>query len=112
MTAKQIAEMLKASAEGAISAAEREIRRAFCSDMMSDVLAYGEGRDILVTGLANPQVIRTAAMLDMNCVVLTGGKCATQEMRTLAANNGIIMMETALSSFEVCGILYRVGLLA
>ena len=43
---------------------DREVRTACGADMMSDVLAFSKDHSILLTGLCNPQVIRTAEMLD------------------------------------------------
>ncbi len=39
-----------------------EVFSACCSDMMSDVLAYVKDQGVLLTGLVNPQVVRTAEM--------------------------------------------------
>ena len=53
---------------------DHEFTSAFASDMMSDVLAYGQGQSLLLTGLLNQQVIRTAEMLDMHCIIFVGAK--------------------------------------
>ena len=44
---------------------DHDVESACCSDMMSDVLAYVKDQGVLITGLVNPQVIRTASMMDM-----------------------------------------------
>ena len=44
--------------------------------MMSDVLAYVKDQAVLVTGLNNPQVVRTADMMDMICIVFVRGQKA------------------------------------
>ena len=80
------------------------------SDMMSDVLAYANGKGMLITGLVNPQVIRTAHMLDMHAVVFARGKMPTAEMIALAAENDIAVLFTEMGMFEVCGLLYGAGL--
>ena len=51
-----------------------EVKSAFGSDMMSDVLAFVDDQTVLLTGLLNPQVVRTAAMLDLKCIVFVRGK--------------------------------------
>ena len=43
---------------------DREVHAACGSDMMSDVLAYVKDQAVLITGLTNPQVVRTASMMD------------------------------------------------
>ena len=51
-----------------------EVKTACGSDMMSDVLAFVKDQSVLLTGLMNPQVIRTAEMMDMHCVIFVRGK--------------------------------------
>ena len=80
------------------------------SDMMSDVLAYVKDQAVLMTGLVNAQVIRTAEMMDMVCIVFVRSKQPTEEMLRLAEESGIVVMSTAKRMYEACGILYSNGL--
>ena len=80
------------------------------SDMMSDVLAYVKDQAVLLTGLVNPQVIRTAEMMDMVCVVFVRSKQPTQEMIRLAEESGLVLLATGKRLYEACGILYANGL--
>lgn len=80
------------------------------SDMMSDVLAYVKDQAVLMTGLVNSQVIRTAEMMDMKCIVFVRSKQPTEEMIELAKENGIVLMATRKRMYEACGILYSNGL--
>lgn len=89
---------------------ESDVNYAFCSDMMSDVLAYVKDRGVMITGLVNPQVIRTANMMDMVCIVFARGKKPTEEMIELAKECGVAVMCTDKRAFETCGLLYSAGL--
>ncbi len=89
---------------------DTDIRCAFACDMMSDVLAYVKNQAVLVTGLVNPQVIRTAEMMDIPCVIIVRGKEPTPLMLEIAADRGITVMNTKLRMYSVCGILYNHGL--
>ena len=80
------------------------------SDMMSDVLAHVKNQAVLLTGLVNPQVIRTAEMMDMCCVVFVRGKMPSAEMIALAEDAGIAVLATDIRMYEACGILYGRGL--
>ena len=80
-------------------------------DLMSDVLAYVKDQAVLLTGLVNPQVIRTAEMMDMICVVFVRSKTPTEEMLQLARDAGIVVMTSEKRLYEACGILYSNGLL-
>lgn len=86
------------------------IERAFSSDLMSDVLTLDNHQIILITGLANVQLIRTVEMADVPVVLLCRNKNATPEMISLAEENGIILLETPFSMFRVSGVLYENGL--
>ncbi len=80
------------------------------SDMMSDVLAYVKDQAVLLTGLVNPQVVRTAEMMDMVCIVFVRSKCPSEEMIALAKESGIVLMKTKKRMYEACGKLYASGL--
>ena len=80
------------------------------SDMMSDVLAYVKDQAVLLTGLLNTQVVRTAMMMDMRCVVLVRDKKPTPEMVALAEESGIVLLASPKRMYEACGILYSNGL--
>lgn len=80
------------------------------SDMMSDVLAYVKDQAVLMTGLVNSQVIRTAEMMDMVCIVFVRSKLPTEEMVELAKESNIVLMATDKRMYEACGILYSNGL--
>lgn len=89
---------------------ERQAYSACGCDLMSDVLAYVKDQAVLLTGLVNPQVIRTAEMMDMICIVFVRSKRPTEEMVKLARENGIVIMCTKRRLYEACGILYSNGL--
>ena len=80
------------------------------SDMMSDVLAFVKDQAVLLTGLVNSQVIRTAEMMDMVCIVLVRSKLPTSEMIELAKESGIVLLSSKKRMYDACGILYTNGL--
>ena len=84
-----------------------EVHTACGSDMMSDVLAYVKDQAVLLTGLNNPQVIRTA---DMHCVVFVRGKQPDEQILKLADMRDIAVLTTELPMFAACGLLYAAGL--
>ena len=87
-----------------------EVHTACGSDMMSDVLAYVKDQAVLLTGLNNPQVVRTAEMMDMHCVVFVRGKQPDEQILKLADMRGIAVLTTDLPMFTACGLLYDAGL--
>ena len=89
---------------------DRDVKSVCGSDLMSDVLAYNKDQSMLLTGLVNPQVIRTAEMMDMVCVVFVRSKSPTEEMVRLAKESNMVLLKTKKRMYEACGILYAFGL--
>lgn len=109
MTITEIADILHCDVLYAHDTAT-EIHTACASDMMSDVLAFVKDQSALLTGLINPQVIRTAEMMDMHCIVFVRGKRPTPEMIALATQKEISLLATEEHMFRACGLLWRAGL--
>jgi len=80
------------------------------ADLMSDVLAFMVDGAILLTGLANDQVIRTADMVDCSVVVLVRGKRPTEPMVALAKRQNVTLLSTHHSMYAACGLLFQAGL--
>ena len=89
---------------------DHDVFSACGSDMMSDVLAYVKDQAVLLTGLVNPQVIRTAQMMDMKCIVFVRSKRPSEAMIEMAADDGIVMMASSMRMYDACGTLYVNGL--
>ncbi|MBR5120081.1 MAG: hypothetical protein IKV02_03705 [Clostridia bacterium] len=110
MKISQIQELLEAEVICGGNELDKEVSSACGSDMMSDVLAYVKDQAVLLTGLVNPQVVRTAEMMDMVCIVFVRSKAPTEEMITLAEEHGMVLLKTSKRMYEACGKLYAAGL--
>ena len=110
MKIREIKDMLDAEVLCCEEYLDNEVYSACCSDMMSDVLAYVKDQGVLLTGLINPQVIRTASMMDMVCIVFVRGKSPGLDMIHLAEDCGIVVMKSSHRAYEAAGILYSGGL--
>ena len=89
---------------------DREVKGAFGADLMSDVLASIHPDAVLLTGLCNPQVVRTAQMADIAAIVFVRGKIPQQETIDLASDEGIALIGSPHGMYELCGRLYQSGL--
>ena len=89
---------------------DTEVHAGCGCDMMSDVLAYVKDQAVMLTGLVNPQVIRTAEMMDIVCIVFVRGKKPTDAMIELANERSLTLLSTSHRMFSACGILYEHGL--
>jgi predicted transcriptional regulator len=92
--------------------ADMEVVSACGADLMSDVMAFVKDRVVLLTGLVNPQVIRTAELLDIHAVIFVRGKVPGRDMIDMAEESDIILAGTKHPMFLSCGKLYVAGLQA
>lgn len=110
MTIGEIAALLGAEVRCGEDRLGVEVHSACGSDLMSDVLANVKEQAVLLTGLLNPHVIRTAQVLDVVLIVFVRGKVPTPEILEMAQACGIAVMNAPQTLFEACGILYEHGL--
>ena len=110
MKLEQVMEVLKAQVFTDVPYDGIEINAACGADLMSDTLAFGENKGLLLTGLNNPQSIRTAEMMDIHCVILVRGKQPDEALVKLANEKDIVVMKTDFSMYTACGLLYKAGL--
>ena len=111
MTLSRIAEILDAEFLVTAGTPDTEIRSVCSSDLMSDLLHFaGKPKSLLITGLVNNQVVRTAEIADIKAVVFVLNKKPDRETVSFAADKGIWLLATRLSRFTACGKLYGEGL--
>ncbi len=110
MKVREIRDILSAEIICGEEFLERDVFSACGSDMMSDVLAYVKEQAVLLSGLMNPQVVRTAEMMDMQCIVFVRGKRPDDSIISLAKDRDIVLLSTRLPMFASCGMLYENGL--
>ena len=111
MKISRLAESIEAEFVCGEELKDTEIKSAFGCDLMSDVLAYvKDGEGALLTGLANPQVVRTVAMMDMRCIVFVRNKKPDDKTIELAQQNNIAVLQCKYNMFTACGMLYESGL--
>ena len=111
MKIADIVEILEAEVLVGENMLDHVIETACGADLMSDVLAFAKERAALLTGLLNPQVIRTADMMDSRCIVFVRGKEPDAAMIELAKDREIAILTTKYCMFSSCGKLYGAGLI-
>jgi len=110
MKISTIKELLNANVLCGEDLLDTQVYSACGSDMMTDVLAFVKDQAVLLTGLVNPQVVRTAEMMDIRCIVFVRGKVPDAMIVSLAKDNDIVVLTTAERMFPACGKLYENGL--
>jgi hypothetical protein len=110
MTVDEAVELLDGQFFSGKDKAGLEVASACGADLMSDVMAFVKDRVLLLTGLVNPQVIRTAELLDIHVIIFVRGKAPSRDMVEMAEESDIILGGTKLPMFIACGKLYEAGL--
>ncbi len=110
MTIGEVLEILEGRILVSSHEQDAQVTRGGAADLMSDVLAFSTDGMVLMTGLTNPQVVRTAEMAGIEVVVFVRGKTPPRETLELAENVGMTLMTTGYTMFEACGRLYGAGL--
>ncbi len=110
MRIRDVKEILGATVLCGEELLDTEVQSACGADLMSDVLAFVKEQSVLLTGLLNAQVVRTADMMDMRCIVFVRGKVPDTQIVELAAKKDIVVMHTGLRLYSACGKLYAAGL--
>ncbi len=110
MKIKDIVDTLEATVYYGEELMDVDIHSACASDMMSDVLAFVKDQALLISGLCNPQVVRTADMMDIKCIALVRGKQPTDDMLAIARQKEIAIISSDYRMYTACGLLYAHGL--
>ena len=110
MTLQEIKEILVAQVIIAPQDPQMELKMACGCDLMSDVLSFTKEDSLLLTGLTNLQVVRTAEMANIKALVFVRGKEPDREAIALAMVKNIPLLRTELPMYEACGRLYQAGL--
>ena len=110
MKLSEVKEILNAEVLTGEEFLDKEADSAFGCDLMSDVLAFLKSNDILLTGLINPQVIRTAEMMDIETIVFVRGKKPDDAMVGMAKMKDMVVMATDYPLYIASGKLYSAGL--
>lgn len=110
MKLKEIVEILEADVLCEGDGLDIEVNSACGSDLMSHVMAYVKENVLLLTGLVNAQVVRTAEMMDIRVIAFVRGKSPDGCILDLAREKGITVITTKDPMFIACGKLYSAGL--
>jgi predicted transcriptional regulator len=110
MTVKEAVALLEGQFFSGEDMGDQEVASACGADLMSDVMAFVKDKVLLLTGLVNPQVIRTATLLDIHAIIFVRGKTPSRDMIDMAEEAEIVLAGSKLPMFISCGKLYEAGL--
>ena len=88
----------------------RNVSGVFVSDMLSDVMAGAKSGDLWLTIQTHKSIVPAANLVDVSAVVITSGKQVPLDTIDLASKYDIAVLSSDVSTFELVGKLYELGL--
>jgi len=110
LSLREICELLDGNIVCCDEYADQSVRSACGCDLMSDVLAFTRPGSVLLTGLTNSQVVRTAEMLDLKAIVFVRSKRPDDNTVQMAKALNLVLILSPHPLYESCGRLYGAGL--
>lgn len=86
---------------------EAEVTRIYAGDRVSDLLNEASDTTLLVTNLANLQMVRVAELMEVPGICFVDGIDPGPDIVELATENGTVLMVSPLGVFETCGLIYQ-----
>ena len=87
--------------------ADAQITRIYAGDRVSDLLNEASSKTLLVTNLANLQMVRVAELMEVPGICFVDGVEPDREMVELADRNHTMLMVSPVGVFETCGLIYQ-----
>ena len=78
---------------------EREVRGAYCCDLLSWVIGRAEHGSAWLTVMTNLNIVAVAVMAEIACIVITEGAQPGDDVLASATQNGVTLLSTKLSTF-------------
>jgi redox-sensing transcriptional repressor len=85
-----------------------EVTRIYAGDRVSDLLNEASNKTLLVTNLANLQMVRVAELMEVPGICFVDGVDPDEEIIELAEANQTLLMVSRMGVFETCGLIYQV----
>lgn len=110
MKLREVVEALGLKVRCGADRLDREVRGAYASDLLSDVMARARAGDVWITLQTHVNIVAVAALNDLAGIVLVNGREPEEATLKKAQDEDVVIMVSAEPSFEVAGRLYQMGL--
>ena len=105
MTVREVAEKLGLKVLAGVSL-DRVVTGGYCSDLLSDVMARAKEGNAWLTIQTHKNIVAVAVLTGVAAVVVTGGRSPDAETLAKAVEEGVPILASEATSFEVAGKLY------
>ena len=110
MKLKELVEKFDLEVKCAADRLERKIEGGYVSDLLSDVIANGRVGDVWITLQIHQNIVGVASLKDLAAIIIINGRQPEENTIEKAENEGIPIMVSKMSAFELVGRLYDAGI--
>ena len=110
MKLQEIIDSLSLRVETPSADINREVKGAYVSDMMSDVMGNAKEGFLWITIQVHLNVIAVASLKNLSGIILVNSRVPAEDTLKKAIAENIPIMTTPLSAFDLVGMLYGLGL--
>jgi len=110
MTIEQIAQKYGMTIVTKKADTSKEVKSAYCCDLLSRVMAEGTADMALITIHTHMNVIAIATLLDMACVIIPENIAIEQDVIDRAEDENVCLVHSEKSAYEISGLLYSCGI--
>ena len=110
MNVRQVAELFHLEAAAGDRGMNREIRGAYCGDLLSDVMANAPAGALWLTVQGHQNTVAVALLREMAAIVLVNGRRPDEDTRAKADEEGIPVLMASQGAYELAGRLYESGI--
>ena len=110
MKLSRLASALDLETRSARARLDNEVTGGYASDLLSDVLGNSRNGDLWVTLQVHGNIVAVASMKDLAGIVLVNGRQPEEETLERAEAEGVPILVSRLSAFDLIGKLYGLGL--
>ncbi|MEG0638673.1 MAG: DRTGG domain-containing protein [Clostridia bacterium] len=90
----------------------QEVTCGYSCDLLSWVLAHGKQGMAWCTVQTHVNVVAVSVLMEMACVILTEGVAPEDATLKKAEQEGMPLLATKKTAYEVCGLMSKAGVLA
>ena len=110
MKLKDIIDKLDLKVEGWGDGLDKDVTGGYTSDLLSDVIANSKKGDLWVTLQIHQNIVAVATLKELSGIVIIGSKEPSLDTLAKAKDEGIPVITSPLTAFELSGRLYALGL--
>lgn len=109
MKVEELAGLLNLEVAAGHNGMGRQVRDGYCGDLLSDVMANAPAESIWLTVQGHQNIVAVALLRELSAIVMVGGNNPDPETQQKADKEGIPLLLSSDSAYDLAGRLYDAG---